>query len=276
MSEQTEIKKEEVQPVEEKKEEEKKPEEKKETGLLSKPESEKTEEEKTRYVHPYWYPMEDGETNPILDSLKKNVTRGSASTVAIQYTFNTLFVLIPLFIIYKLFKFYTTFLVEVNGSVLVPENKVMLMIGVGILLAAVAAIGAFIARRRRPVYLVDFATSIPDPSLRATTKMIENIIVESGLFEQEYIDFQLRLLHRTGLGEETYLPRPFHERPLKTNMALSREECQVVMKCACDQLFKQTGIDPTKDIDIVICNCSLFNPTPSIAAMLMNMYKCKQ
>ena len=74
---------------------------------------------------------------------------------------------------------------------------------------------------------------------------------------------------------ETYIPEGSLKKPMITNMASAREECEYVFRNCCDQLFKQTGIDPTKDIDVIICNCSLFNPTPSISAMVMNAYKFK-
>lgn len=41
---------------------------------------------------------------------------------------------------------------------------------------------------------------------------------------------------------------------------------------ALDNLFATTGVKP-KDIGILIVNCSLFNPTPSLSAMIINKYK---
>lgn len=35
-----------------------------------------------------------------------------------------------------------------------------------------------------------------------------------------------------------------------------------------------TGVNP-RDIDIVVVNCSLFNPTPSLSAMIVNQYKLR-
>lgn len=47
-----------------------------------------------------------------------------------------------------------------------------------------------------------------------------------------------------------------------------------VMFGALDNLFKATGIRP-KDIGILVVNCSLFNPTPSLSAMIVNKYKLR-
>ncbi|KAL7720053.1 3-ketoacyl-CoA synthase [Entamoeba marina] len=231
--------------------------------------------DKERSLKNYWYPDYIGEQNEVLPSLKANVNRGSTLTNAIQYSVNFILYTVPVFVAYKLVRYYLSFLDTSNG-LLAEENHTTLIVGFILSLFIIAALVYYIAKRKRQVLLVDFATFKGEDKLKATQQDVEDIIVKSGLFEQEYIDFQKKLLYRTGLGDETYLPRPFHEYPFESTMALSREECEVVIKNCCDQLFAQTGIDPTKDIDIVICNCSLFNPTPSISAMLMNMYKIKQ
>nr|BAN37770.1 fatty acid elongase, putative [Entamoeba histolytica] len=233
------------------------------------------EQDKERSLKDYWYPKEIGEQNEILPSLKANVNRGSPLTKGIDFTVTTILYSIPLIILYISYKTWYSFL-DVSNGIFVENNKCVLIVGFVIVLGLIAGGVYYWATRRRQVLLVDFAVAWPDDNLKITADGVRDIIVKCGLFEQQYIDFQTKLLYRTGLGNETYLPRPFHEYPFKTTMALSREECAIVMKNCCDQLFAQTGIDPTKDIDIVICNCSLFNPTPSISAMLMNMYKLKQ
>ncbi|ELP84296.1 hypothetical protein EIN_065710 [Entamoeba invadens IP1] len=234
----------------------------------------KVVDEKEKYLKPYWYPKSIGEQNPILKSLKDNVNRGSPLTKAIDIIVKLVLITIPTLIVLKIFKFWKSYL-DLSSGIFVEENKKVLLIGFALVLIAVGGLIYFWATRRRRVLLVDFACCWPSDELKMTADGVKDIIVKCGLFEQEYIDFQCKLLYRTGLGDETYLPRPFHQYPFKTTMALSREECEIVMKNCCDQLFEQTKINPQKDIDIVICNCSLFNPTPSISAMLMNMYKLK-
>lgn len=43
---------------------------------------------------------------------------------------------------------------------------------------------------------------------------------------------------------------------------------------ALDNLFSSTSVKP-KDIGILVVNCSLFNPTPSLSAMIVNKYKLR-
>ena len=55
--------------------------------------------------------------------------------------------------------------------------------------------------------------------------------------------------------------------PPVLNMKTAREEANYVLtRCVAD-LLARTGMKP-KDIDILIVNCSLFNPTPSMSAMV--------
>ncbi|XLU75291.1 hypothetical protein S245_034344, partial [Arachis hypogaea] len=57
-------------------------------------------------------------------------------------------------------------------------------------------------------------------------------------------------------------------------MAAAREEAENVMFGALDNLFANTKIKP-KDIGVLVVNCSLFNPTPSLSAMIVNKYKLR-
>ncbi|KAK4346800.1 hypothetical protein RND71_033139 [Anisodus tanguticus] len=79
----------------------------------------------------------------------------------------------------------------------------------------------------------------------------------------------MRILERSGLGEETCLPPAIHYIPPTPTMETARNEAEVVIFYVIDDLMKKTGLKP-KDIDILIVNCSLFSPTPSLSAMVVN------
>ncbi|XP_022887373.1 3-ketoacyl-CoA synthase 6-like [Olea europaea var. sylvestris] len=57
-------------------------------------------------------------------------------------------------------------------------------------------------------------------------------------------------------------------------MELAKEEAELVIFSCMDSLLQKTGIKP-KDIDILVVNCSLFSPTPSLSAMVINKYKMR-
>ncbi|KAF3547155.1 hypothetical protein DY000_02008616 [Brassica cretica] len=52
----------------------------------------------------------------------------------------------------------------------------------------------------------------------------------------------------------------------------ARSEAKMVIFTPMDDLFKKTGLHPKK-IDILIVNCSLFSPTPSLSS---NKYKLEE
>jgi len=54
-------------------------------------------------------------------------------------------------------------------------------------------------------------------------------------------------------------------------MVHARKEFEICCYSAVRDLLNKTGVQP-KQIGIVITNCSLFNPTPSLSATLMNHF----
>ncbi|KAK8505712.1 hypothetical protein V6N12_024695 [Hibiscus sabdariffa] len=58
-------------------------------------------------------------------------------------------------------------------------------------------------------------------------------------------------------------------------MKEARNETEAVMFGAIDEVLGKTGLKPV-DIGIVVVNSSLFNPSPSLAATIVNHYKLRQ
>ena len=54
-------------------------------------------------------------------------------------------------------------------------------------------------------------------------------------------------------------------------MVRAREEAELVMYGTVEALLAKTGVPP-RSIDVVVVNCSLFNPTPSLASMLVHRF----
>ncbi|WOL14478.1 hypothetical protein Cni_G23258 [Canna indica] len=132
----------------------------------------------------------------------------------------------------------------------------------------------YIMTRPRPVYLVDYACYRPPAKLEAPFERFMKHSTLCGEFNESALQFQRRILERSGLGQETYLPDALHYLPPRPSMAYAREEAEEVMFGALDNLFKNTGVKP-KDVGILVVNCSLFNPTPSLSAMIVNRYKLR-
>ncbi|KAG6725701.1 hypothetical protein I3842_02G045000 [Carya illinoinensis] len=130
------------------------------------------------------------------------------------------------------------------------------------------------AKRSKPVYLVDFACYKPEDERKVTGEFFLKMSEDSGAFQEESLQFQRRITVKSGLGDETYLPKGITSRPPKLSMEEARSEAEAVMFGALDALFEKTGIR-AKDIGILVVNCSLFNPTPSLSSMIVNHYKLR-
>ncbi|XP_041020611.1 3-ketoacyl-CoA synthase 11-like [Juglans microcarpa x Juglans regia] len=128
--------------------------------------------------------------------------------------------------------------------------------------------------RPRPVYLVDFSCYKPEDARKCTRQIFMDRSCSTGTFTKENLEFQRKILERSGLGESTYLPESVLRVPPNLSMAEARKEAEAVMFGALDQLFDKTCLKP-KDVGILIVNCSLFNPTPSLSAMVINHYKLR-
>eukprot|EP00249_Psilotum_nudum_P031944 c46995_g1_i1 orf=452-2044(+) len=126
----------------------------------------------------------------------------------------------------------------------------------------------------RNVYLVDFACFKPADELKITREAYLNHCKETGKFNDASLEFQKKVIERSGLSEETYLPRSVMSIPPRINMKESRAEAEMVMFGALDELFAKTKLRP-KDVGVLVVNCSLFNPTPSLSAMIINHYKMR-
>ncbi|XP_058091357.1 3-ketoacyl-CoA synthase 5-like [Magnolia sinica] len=128
--------------------------------------------------------------------------------------------------------------------------------------------------RPRPICLVDHVCYKPPESCRfpAAKFMMQSRQISN--FDPISVDFQMKILERSGLGNETSLPPALHHVPHNPTIQASREEAELVIFSVIDSLLEKTGVKP-KDIDILIVNCSLFSPTPSLSAMVVNKYKMR-
>ncbi|KAL4429609.1 hypothetical protein ABPG77_008658 [Micractinium sp. CCAP 211/92] len=139
-------------------------------------------------------------------------------------------------------------------------------------LAFVAA--AYVFTRSRPVYLLNFHTFKPPAHLKMTSDYFMQHSRNSKAFTQESLDFQEKVLARSGLGEETYLPESIMASPPNISMETARQEANLVLFSSVEEVLRATGTKP-QAVDILIVNCSLFNPTPSLSAMIVNHFKMR-
>ncbi|KAF3973381.1 hypothetical protein ACB098_06G036100 [Castanea mollissima] len=142
------------------------------------------------------------------------------------------------------------------------------------MLAFILATFYFMSRPKQ-VYLLDFACYKPDSSLICKRETFIKKTRLVGVFTEESLAFQKKILERSGYGEKTYVCKALLDLPVR-NLCLeeARKEAEMVIFGAVDQLLAKTGVK-SKDIGILVLNCSLLNPTPSLSAMVVNRYKLR-
>ncbi|CAN8265552.1 unnamed protein product [Cochlearia groenlandica] len=126
-------------------------------------------------------------------------------------------------------------------------------------------------RRRVNVYLLDFTCyRAPDSNRFPMSTLIETIYLDDHI-DQESIDFQARVLERSWLSNQTSIPPSLMEVPLKKNLNSVHIETMTTIFASVEDLLKKNKVNP-RNIDVLITNCSLHAPTPSLSAMVINKF----
>lgn len=154
----------------------------------------------------------------------------------------------------------------------------------------------FVLRRRSEVYLIDFQTYRHRESgggeecTAGEFVKYERFLAEAAAavkpdgtkcFNEQAIEFQKKILETSGISEKALLPRSMYkevpgqdgvdaEKHCLT-MKGAREETELMVFKAIEDLLKSTNTRP-KEIGILIVNCSLFCPTPSLSSMIVNKF----
>jgi 3-ketoacyl-CoA synthase len=125
--------------------------------------------------------------------------------------------------------------------------------------------------RSNSVYLVDFSCYLPPEYLRAPHSHFHEHFDAVGIFDTESKDFLIKVLERSGIGVEASEPLSLHEIPAASSFSRSLEETKEVLFTVVKELLSKHNINP-KSIDILVSNCSLFCPTPSITSLIVNEF----
>ncbi|KAH6762521.1 3-ketoacyl-CoA synthase 7 [Perilla frutescens var. hirtella] len=129
----------------------------------------------------------------------------------------------------------------------------------------------YLLQKPRRVYLVDFKCYQPPAHYRVPfSSLIEHIEV-MGHWTTEAIDFQKKVIQRSGIGNETYLPDSMQQLPTDNSLSATMEEVESVLFQIVENLLTEHSVDP-RSIDVVITNCSLTSPTPSLASTVVNRF----
>ncbi|KAK8572964.1 hypothetical protein V6N13_048536 [Hibiscus sabdariffa] len=132
----------------------------------------------------------------------------------------------------------------------------------------------YLKSRRGKVYLLNFACYKAEADLMCSKERALRLYQGMGIFSEESLAFQKKILERSGLGDKTYLPRGLTTFPMERGIAEERRESEGVIFGAIEELLSKSGI-PSGDIGIVVVNCSLFNPVPCLSDTIVNRFKLR-
>ncbi|KAK7302425.1 hypothetical protein RJT34_13315 [Clitoria ternatea] len=162
----------------------------------------------------------------------------------------------------KYSSFYNLFVIS-EGSISTTQSLVAIAL---ILLALLC-----FCFRSRNVYLLDYVCYLPSDNLRVPHSHFMEHFALSTNFDKETNDFELKVLERSGLGVEACMPESVHEIPPDDSLKPAKEEVELVLFTIIKDLLFKHKVHP-KSIDILVSNCSLFCPTPSITSMVINKF----
>lgn len=128
---------------------------------------------------------------------------------------------------------------------------------------------------RPATYLVDYALFKPADECKMTSERFLELAAKSGYFSETSVAFQAKILASSGLGPETYIPMSMHSLPVDFSHATCMKEAETALFTPVSELLRKTGVQ-TKDIGILVVNCSTFCPIPSLSAMIVNHFGLRE
>ncbi len=149
--------------------------------------------------------------------------------------------------------------------------------------ALILVVSVWMLRRDSPIYMLSFATFKAPDDWKCTHDEIMEMMKRQNCFTQESLNFLRRILDRSGTGPATAWPpgivkclKPNEDNPSQHQEAdrsidASRQEAQIVIFDVVEKALKEANVKP-RDIDVLIINCSLFSPTPSLCAMVVSKF----
>ena len=104
---------------------------------------------------------------------------------------------------------------------------------------------------------------------------VRRLAAANGDIPEDDVAFMEKLAFRSGLGDATAVVPAIQAAPTrKPGLEKAREEYVETCFACVAELLEKTGLDPAK-IKFVITNSSLFNPTPSLSAAVINKFKLR-
>lgn len=147
-----------------------------------------------------------------------------------------------------------------------------------LILVAILGLTFFtMTRQRSVVYLIDFSCyrSTPPRCLKFTSDTFMEHMKQTGFFDDTSLEFQSKILRRSGICEETTAPEAMMCIPPQSTLKTAREEAETVIFGALDNLFANNIDVKPEDIGILVVSSGTFSPLPSLSSTIVNKYKMR-
>ncbi|XP_066381056.1 3-ketoacyl-CoA synthase 12-like [Miscanthus floridulus] len=133
------------------------------------------------------------------------------------------------------------------------------------------------ARRRQPrCYLLDYVCHKPRDDRKLSTETAGDVIQRNARLGLTDYRFLLRVIVRSGIGEETYAPRNILAgREDSPTLRDSLEEMDAFFDEVIGELFARTRFAP-RDVDVLVFNVSMLSPCPSLSSRIVHRYGLRE
>lgn len=157
----------------------------------------------------------------------------------------------------------------------VPSTVDMNTVALCLVAAGLACLMYCIIFTPGPVLLLDFSCYKPDDSTMVSKQDYVEKAQRSGFYTDQSLEFQEKVLALSGLGDETYAPPSTLCEPIDRSLKACHAEAEEVIFGVADEIFAQGTVKP-QDVSILVVNCSMYSPVPSLSAMVVNRYKMRK
>ncbi|CAL4914655.1 unnamed protein product [Urochloa decumbens] len=131
-------------------------------------------------------------------------------------------------------------------------------------------------RRRSRCYLLDYVCHKPSDGRKISTETAGDVIQRNKRLGLPDYRFLLRVIVRSGIGEETYSPRSILEgREDAPSLRDALDEMDAFLDASVAELFARTGVAP-RDVDVLVFNVSMLSPAPSLASRVVRRYGLRE
>jgi len=131
---------------------------------------------------------------------------------------------------------------------------------------------------RGRAFIQDISLFLAPPENFKSPEYVDWGVRECGMFSEAAVQFMAKVQERAGMAPRTAAAKSFlcmAEVPGYTaTVQDSIDETAEIARATVGDLFKKTGVRPD-EVDAVITACSCFSPTPSLASLVVNLFKLR-